>query len=202
MIIIDTVYQRGYQHNLNAGFVQVVNRPQLYIEQISNLAVTIRIVTNSIELEIYITQASLGCLPTEFLALCELNSVSCSLHGVVTNFTCVTNSFDEVWRNRRLSPRQLHGHLAPRFDGDRVIKNLLDLVHSQFVHKTDLVRVHEAGIAHHVAAVRKIDSKHSPSAIPDRAGSMIVKGLVVVRCDIAAGKRCLYVLQEFRIDSH
>ena len=70
------------------------------------------------------------------------------------------------------------------------------------MHKTDLVGVHETWITHHVAAVREIDRKHGPSTIPDRAGSMIVKGLVVVRLDIAARKRCLYVFQEFLIDSH
>ncbi len=163
---------------------------------------TIRIVANAIELEINVTQASLGCLTTELFALCELNSVSRSLYGVVTNFACVSNSFDEMWRNRRLSPRQLNGHLSPRLDRDRVVKNLLNLVHSKFVYKTNLVGVHEAGITHHVAAVRKIDSKHRPSTIPDRAGSVIVESLVVVRLDIAAWKRCLDVFQEFRVDSH
>ena len=38
----------------------------------------------------------------------------------------------------------------------------------ELMHEPDLVRVHEAGIAHHVAAVRQIDRQNRSAAVLDR----------------------------------
>ena len=60
-------------------------------------------------------------------------------------------------RDRRLAARKLHGHLAARLDRDRLVENVLDLVEGKLVDEADLVGIHEAGIAHHVAAVRQVN---------------------------------------------
>ena len=56
--------------------------------------------------------------------------------------------------------RELHRHLTTRLDGDRVIEHGLDFFPRQFVDVAHLIRVHEAGIAHHVAAIGKVDGQY------------------------------------------
>ena len=41
----------------------------------------------------------------------------------------------------------------------------LDFFPGQFVDEADLVGVHEAGIAHHVAAVGEVDGQHRSAAV-------------------------------------
>src|SRR6202521_4367895 len=67
---------------------------------------------------------------------------------------------------------------------------------------TNLVGVHEAGIAHHIAAIRKVDSEHRPTAVTHRAGAMLVKIFVVMGGNIAAWVLALDPAQPLGIDSH
>src|SRR5205823_5846428 len=55
LIIIDAVDQRRNQYDLNAGFVQVVDCPELHIEQVAHLPVTVRIVADAIKLKVDVT---------------------------------------------------------------------------------------------------------------------------------------------------
>ena len=70
------------------------------------------------------------------------------------------------------------------------------------MHEPDLVGVHEARIAHHVAAVRQVHRQHRPAAVLDRAAPMVVQLFVVVRADVAPGEGLLEVLEEGGIDGH
>ena len=70
------------------------------------------------------------------------------------------------------------------------------------MHVTDLVRVHEAGIAHHVAAIRKIDGEHRAASVLHRGRTVVMQLLVVVGLDIAAGENFFEVLREFRVNRH
>ena len=70
------------------------------------------------------------------------------------------------------------------------------------MHEPDLVGVHEARIAHHVAAVGQIDGEHAAAAVGDGAGAVIVQLLVVVRANIAARENIFQVLRERRVDRH
>ena len=72
----------------------------------------------------------------------------------------------------------------------------------KLVNETDLVRVHEARIAHHVAAVRQIDRQHRSAAVFDRRRAVIVKLFVIVRLDVAAREERFDVLEELRVDRH
>ncbi len=54
--------------------------------------------------------------------------------------------------------------------------------------KANLVGVHEAGIAHHVAAVGQIDGQHRTAAMGHGRGAVVVQLVVVVRLDVAAGE--------------
>jgi hypothetical protein len=103
---------------------------------------------------------------------------------------------------RRLAARELHRHLPPRLERDRVVQQRPDVVPRQLVHEPDLVGVHEARVAHHVAAVRQVDRQHRAAAVLDRAAAVVVQLLVVVRLDVAARERLLEVLEERRVDRH
>jgi len=70
------------------------------------------------------------------------------------------------------------------------------------VDKADLVGVHEAGIAHHVAAVRQIDGQNRPAAVRHRRSSVVVQLFVVVSADVASGENFLKVTEELRVDRH
>ena len=70
------------------------------------------------------------------------------------------------------------------------------------MHEAHLVGVHEARIAHHVAAVGQIDGQHRSAAVLDGAGAVVVQLFVVVRADVAAGENLFQVLEERRIDRH
>ena len=68
--------------------------------------------------------------------------------------------------------------------------------------EADLVRVHEARVAHHVAAVGQVDRQDRAAAVLDRAAAVVVELLVVVRADVAARERLLEVLEERRVHRH
>ena len=71
---------------------------------------------------------------------------------------------------------------------DRVVQHGLDLFPRQLVHKANLVRIHEAGIAHHVAAVGQIDRQHRSAPVRHRRGAVVVQLLVIVSFNVAARK--------------
>ena len=102
----------------------------------------------------------------------------------------------------RLAAGELHGKLPPRLDLYGVVQDFLNLFPAQLMNVAHLVRVHEAGIAHHVAAIRQIDGQHRSAAVPHRARSVLVQPLVVVRGNIAAGEVLFDPGQEARIDGH
>ena len=103
---------------------------------------------------------------------------------------------------RRLSARELHRHLPPRLDRNRVVEHGLDLFPAQFVHEPDLIGVHEARVAHHVAAVRQIDRQHRAAPVCHRARTVVMQFLVVVRADVAAGENLFEMREKLGVDRH
>jgi len=75
----------------------------------------------------------------------------------------------------RLAAGELNGELPAGLDRSRVVQELLDVLPFELVNEPDLVGVHEAGVAHHVAAVRQVDREDRPAAVPDRGGPVVVK---------------------------
>jgi hypothetical protein len=70
------------------------------------------------------------------------------------------------------------------------------------VDEANLVGVHEARVAHHVAAIRQVDSQHCAATILNRAGTVIVQLLVVVCVDVSSRKHLFDVGKKLRIDRH
>src|ERR1044072_3990238 len=99
LIVVDSIHERSNQNNFDAGFVKIINRSHLHIEQVSNLAMTVRIVSDSVELQVNVTQSCLGRLSAELFALRKFDPVSCRLNTVVTNLAGVFDCFDEMRRD-------------------------------------------------------------------------------------------------------
>ena len=78
----------------------------------------------------------------------------------------------------------------------------LNVVPGKLVHKAHLVGVHEAGIAHHVAAVGQVHGEHGAAPVFDGTGTVVVKTFVVVGANVAAREVLLDPLQEIRVHGH
>ena len=65
-----------------------------------------------------------------------------------------------------------------------------------------LIGIHEAGIAHHVAAVRQVDRQNGAAAVLDGAAAVIVETFVVVGRNVAAGEVLLDPFEELHVDRH
>ncbi len=202
LIVVHVIDDRHHQHDLDARLVHILDGTQLHIEQIADLPMAVGVVADPVKLQIRVAHARFERLLAELLALRELDAVSRGLHAVVTDLPRVGDRIEEIRAHRRLAAAELHGHLAARLDLQRVIQDFLNLFPTELMHVTDLVRVHEAGIAHHVAAIRKVNGKHRPAAIPHRRGAMLVKVFVVVRGNVAARVLPFDPAQPLGIDSH
>src|SRR5215470_13469723 len=156
----------------------------------------------AVELKVRIAEARLGGLLAELETFSKLDSVGSCLHAVVSHLARVPDGINKVWRERRLAPRKLHRQLAARLDRDCVVQQFLDFCPGKLVNEADLVCVHKAWIAHHVAAVSQIDRKNGTAPMLDRAAAVIVERLVVVCPDISARENLLKVFEEFRVDGH
>jgi hypothetical protein len=78
--------------------VKVVDRLQLYVEQVSNQAMRIRFVAYTVELQIRIAEPSLSGLPAELRTLRELDDDRCLLNAVLANLARIADRIEKVRR--------------------------------------------------------------------------------------------------------
>src|SRR5262249_37827664 len=91
LIIINAVDQSGNQNDLNARFMQIVDGAHLHVEEIANLAMAVRVVSDTVELQINVTQSCFSSLPAKLFRLGKLDSVRRCLHAVVANLAGIAN---------------------------------------------------------------------------------------------------------------
>ena len=202
LLVVDAVDDGDHRHDVDAGVVQVLDRLELDVEQVADPTMRVGGVADAVELQVGIAQPGLGGLLGELRALGELDAVGGRLHRGVADLAGVTDGIEEVRRQRRLAARELHRHLPPGLDADGVVEHLLDVVPGQLVDEADLVGVHEARVAHHVAAVGQVDGEHRATAVLDGAAAVVVQLLVVVGAHVAAREDVLEVLEEVGVDGH
>ena len=70
------------------------------------------------------------------------------------------------------------------------------------MHKANLIGIHEAWIAHHVAAVGEVDGQHRAAAMLDGRGPVIVQLVVVMRADVTPGEDFFEMAEELSIHGH
>ena len=72
----------------------------------------------------------------------------------------------------------------------------------QLMDEADLVGVHEAGIAHHVAAVGQVDRQDRSAAVVYGAAAVVVELFVVVCADVTAREDVLQMIEERGVHRH
>src|SRR6266478_2940865 len=202
LVVVDVVDDGHHQHDFDAGFVHVLDGAQLHVKQVADLAMSVGVVADAIELQVRVAHAGFKSLLGELLALGEFDAVGGGLHAVVANLAGVSDGFEEVRAHGRLAAGELHGHLASRLDAQGVIQDFLYFVPAEFMDIANLVGVHEAGVAHHVATVGEVDGEHGAAAIAHGAGAVLVQIFVVVCGNIAAGELLFDMIEEFGVDGH
>ena len=70
------------------------------------------------------------------------------------------------------------------------------------MNEANLVGVHEAGVAHHVATVGEIDGQHRSAAVQHGAAAVVMQLFVIVGANVAAGKDFFEVLEEGGVHRH
>src|SRR6185503_1297500 len=103
LFVVDTVDDRRDRNDINAGAVEILDRAQLYVEEVPDLAMFVGRVADSVELQIRISKPRFRGLIAELRALCELDSVCRGLHAVVSNLARVSDRIQEVRRHCRLA---------------------------------------------------------------------------------------------------
>ena len=125
LLVVDAVDDRDDRHDVDAGAVQVLDRAQLDVEQVADAAVRVGGVADAVKLQVGVAQARFGRRLGELRILGELDAVGGRLDAVVADLARVADRVEEVRRNRRLAAGELHRHLPPRLDADRVVEHLL-----------------------------------------------------------------------------
>ncbi len=202
LLVVDAVDDGRDGNDVDAGFVQVVDGLQLHVKQVADLAVRVGCVADAVELQIDVAQTGFGSGAAKLLRLGKFNSVGRRLDRVVTNLARVGDGIQEVGRQGGLAAGELNAHLAARLDLRSVVEHGLDLFPRQLVDKANLVGIHEAGIAHHVAAVGQIDRQNRATSVGHGRGAVVVQLFVVVRADVAAREDLFQVLEELGVDRH
>src|SRR5258708_7127104 len=174
LVVVYVVDDGDDQHDFDARFVQVFDGAQLHVEQVADLAVAVGVVADAVELKVGVAQSGFERLLREFLALGEFDAVGGRLNRVVSDLACIADGVEEMRAHSRLATGELHGHLPARLDLHRVIENFHYFVPAQFVDGANLVCLHEARIAHHVAAVGEVDGEHGATTVPNVRRAVLV----------------------------
>ena len=189
LLVVDAVDDGDDRDDVHAVGVQVLDGPQFHVEQVAHLAVLVGGVADAVELQVGVAQTGLGGLPAELRALGELDAVGGRLHGGVAHLAGVADGVQEVRREVGSPPENCTDIWRFGLMVMALSSIVLDIVPGQFVHEAHLVGVHEARVAHHVAAVGQVDGQHRAAPMRDGAGAVFVQRGVVVRADVAARER-------------
>ena len=174
LVVVHPVDEGDDQDDFNAGLVHVLDGLQLDVEQVPHLAVAVGVVADAVELQVGVAQPGLEGPAAELLGLGELDAVGGRLHAVVAELAGVAHGVDEVGRHGGLAAGELHRHLPARLDLHGVVEHFGDVFPSELMDEAHLVGVHEAGVAHHVAAVGEVDGQHRAAPVFDGAGAVLV----------------------------
>ena len=173
----------------------------LHVEEVRDVAVGVRLVRGPVELEVDHVEPGLLRLEGELGLEGEAQAVGRGLDRA-----CSRPS------SRRRRPRGSAGESVgspPEYctticrrglneiESSRIF---LHLVERQLVDVADLVRVHEAGVAHHVAAVGEVHGQHRAAAVADGRGAVAVDERVPERAEVASRVAALDDVVEVDVD--
>ena len=116
LLVVDAVQNGGDWNNFDSRLVQILDRPQLDVEQVANFAVGVGRVANAVELQIGVAQARVRSGLGKFETLREFDAVGGCLHAVIAHLAGITHGIHEMRRDRRLAARELYRHLPLRLN--------------------------------------------------------------------------------------
>ena len=112
LVVIDAVDQRRHENDVNARLVQVVDRTQLDVEKIADLAVRVGVVADTVELQINESKTGLGSLVGKILSILQTRYRS-SRPAPSCNQPCVHNG---LRRGSTATASAHHRSTAPTSD--------------------------------------------------------------------------------------
>src|SRR5690349_9131051 len=132
----------------------------------------------------------------------EANAVRRGEYAVETDLLCVSDGVEIVRRERRLAAGEENDDLSSRFERDGAIENRFRVFKRRLVNVTNLVRVHEARIAHHVAAIRQVDSQNRAASKLDIRSAVMMNVFIFSSAKVATEEQRLDAPQKLRISRH
>src|SRR5450432_1589151 len=172
LLVVDAVDDRHHEHHVDTRGGEGFDRTQLDVEQVADLAVTVGLVRDAVELQVAEAQTrALGGM-AKLDVLRELHAVAGALHAEVAHVARVLDRLQEERAERRLAPGKLHAQLAARLDIQAVVQNLRD-----------------------------VDGEHRAAAVLDgRAAVVAQRSLGCL--EISTREQALDACHERRIDAH
>src|SRR5262249_10293001 len=96
LLIVNTIHDGGYGHDVDPVRVQVLDRPQLYVEKVADQPMRVGGGTDAIELQIGVAQSRLGGFFAEFGTLGELDPIGGGLYALIPDLPRVADRVEEV----------------------------------------------------------------------------------------------------------
>ncbi len=92
--------------------------------------------------------------------------------------------------------------MSSRFERDGAIENRFRVFKRRLVYVTNLVRVHEARVAHHVAAIGQVDSQNRAASKLDIRSAVTVYVFVFGSAEVTTKEERLDAPQKLRVGRH
>ncbi len=192
----------GHERNFDTDTRQIFNRSQLHIKEVPDTAMLVLFFADSVELQINAMLAGSFCGFAEFQIFRIANTVRGRKNSVETNLARVINGFEEVRRKRRLAAGEKNNHLALWFEGDSAIKNRFRIFERRLVNIANLICIHEAGIAHHVAAISQVYGQHGAATKFNIGSSVTMNCGILGRAKISSKEQRFDSFEKSRIRGH
>ncbi len=181
---------------------EIFNRPQLYVEQVADAAMLVLFFAYAVKLQIdAVLSRSLGRF-AKLDVFSEANAVGRSQDSVEADLLRVSNGLEVIGRKRRLTTGEENDDLAFWFERDSAIENRFCVFERRLVNIANLVCIHEARIAHHVAAIRKVDGQNGAAAKLDVRSSVSMDVFVFSSAKVASEEKRFNPLEKRRISCH
>ncbi len=179
LLMLLTIVDNERDFDTDAG--EVLDRSQLHVEQIADAAMLVLLFADAVKLQIDAVLS--GCLRgfAKLDVFGEANAVRRREDAIETDLLRVSDGFEVVRRKRRLTAGEENDDLASRFERNRAIENRFRVFERRLVNIANLVCIHEARIAHHVAAVGQVDGQNRAASELDVRSSVMMNVLCLRR---------------------
>ena len=124
------------------------------------------------------------------------NAVGRGENAIETDLLRVSDCVEKVRRQRRLAAREKNDDLAFWFERNGAIENRFRVFKRRLVNVADLVRIHEARIAHHVAAIGQVDRQHRAAAKLDIRCAVMMNVRIFGRAESRVRRRAIRFVRE------